>query len=179
MAAVGTPHTEIVVDCDRYTGNFEREFSACVFGVIPFGWDLDGHRQPDYLHLDPALAWAREDFETYEEGALASVLDEDHGPGWQQIESSAGWVEADPGHYVKPTADINPATTSSVCQSVRWIFTRTLSDEEIESVHARVLSFAGEWNASKDQRRYENYDLCIEGFRVFEVMETRTESLQV
>jgi hypothetical protein len=172
---MAAPHTEILVDTNHYSGNFESELSAWVFGVIPYGWDIPDHRQPDYLVLDPSLNWARENPDTYEEGALTTTLHEEYGPCWQQIEWTVGWEDDGHGHYTRPAAGHELVGDGvGACQSVRWVFTRSLSDIELASANTRILSFASEWTERMKGSNRADAVLHIEGLRV----ETRVETLR-
>jgi hypothetical protein len=165
------PHTEIVADTDQYSGNFEREISAWVFGVLDTVDD-----DSEYLVEDPALYWARENPETYELGALETTLTE-YGDSWQLLALTPGWRN-DGGEHTRLLAEEDPERVAGAYQSVRWVFGRSLSDGEIASVRSRVFSFAAEWTRRMEDSNRADAVLRVEGVRVFEVVETRVETLR-
>jgi hypothetical protein len=168
------PHTEIVVDTDCYSGNFEREMTAWVFGVVEEWESAAGN---PYLETDPALSWARYDEESYEPGALVTTLHEEFGPSWQQIEETPGWKNDGMGRCSRIVPGEEQGTYGA-CNSVRWVFGRILTPQELESVRLRLLSFAIERNSRMASSNRDDAVLTIEGIRVFEVVETRTETLK-
>src|ERR1035437_7715856 len=161
-------HTEIIADTDRYSGNFEREITAWVFGVLDDS-DVGG----EYQVRDEALAWAREaDEKPYTPGALEMVHSDDgEWSTWQNIASTPGWTNDGMGHFSR----LDDKTTGDAPLSVVWRFNRILSDAEISTVRERVLSFAVEGNKKMQDSQRDDAVLTVEGVRALDAEETRTE----
>jgi len=172
---INVPHTEIVVDTDKYSGNFERDMTNWVFGVLE---EYESEESSPYFVEDPSTAWARENPVTYEEGALTTTLHEEYGPTWQQIEPTPGWINDGMGHHRRLAEGEDPNQPYGAYQSVRWTFNRILTDEEIESVRLRVSSFIDERNTRMADSNRDDATLQLEGIRVYEVVETRAETLR-
>jgi hypothetical protein len=167
-------HTEIIVDTTKYSGNFSRELSAWVFGVVAEYADPD----TPLLEQDPTLAWARQNEKTYESGALELVRNDDHDCWeWENITPTPGWVNDGFGNHRRLKDDETSESvqgTWGAYQSVVWRFTRRLTDEECASVIPRVLSFPEAFvRLSPDYMRPSAPE--IEAVRILDVEETRTE----